>query len=77
MTTLRLVFIALILSLPTEMLVPERSYDSDYRVAQSALRSTDKSDAHLRTRLRESRVARNRHRSGCASLRRRSYSPSM
>jgi hypothetical protein len=36
MTTLRLVFIALILSLPTEMPVPDRSYGSDYRVAQSA-----------------------------------------
>jgi hypothetical protein len=36
MTTLRLVFIALILSLPTEMPLPDGPYDSGYRVAQSA-----------------------------------------
>jgi hypothetical protein len=36
MTTLRLVLIALILSLPTEMPVPDGPYDSGSRVAQSA-----------------------------------------
>lgn len=36
MTTLRLLFMALLLSLLTEMPVPERSPDSGYGVAQSA-----------------------------------------